>query len=201
MLLNLIIRRVTSDLYILINRRNFKFIGKSCRIYSPLKMGGIKNIKLGNNVIIEYKSWLAAIPIKMNDSCILEIGEGTSIGHFNHIYATKKIIIGKRVLTADKVYISDNLHVYEDINIPIIDQPIRQVGEVNIGDGTWIGENVCIIGAKIGKNCVIGANSVVTKDISDYSIAVGSPAKIIKKFNFETQNWEKLNTDGSSIII
>ena len=103
----------------------------------------------------------------------------------------KKIIIGKKVLTADKVYISDNLHSYEDVTIPIIDQKIKQINHVEIGDGTWIGENVCILGVKIGKNCVIGANSVVTKDIPDYSVVVGSPAVIIKKFNITANRWEK----------
>ena len=70
-------------------------------------------------------------------------------------------------------------------------QKIKQINHVEIGDGTWIGENVCILGVKIGKNCVIGANSVVTKDIPDYSVVVGSPAVIIKKFNITANRWEK----------
>ena len=67
----------------------------------------------------------------------------------------------------------------------------KQVENVIIGDGTWLGENVCVIGAKIGKNCVIGANSVVTKDIPDYCVAVGVPAKIIKRYCFENNKWIK----------
>lgn len=70
------------------------------------------------------------------------------------------------------------------MNKPIIDQPIKQIGEVIIGDGTWLVENVCIIGAKIDKNCVIGANSIVTKDIPDYSVVFGTPAKIFKDMIF-----------------
>jgi acetyltransferase-like isoleucine patch superfamily enzyme len=61
-----------------------------------------------------------------------------------------------------------------------------------IGEGSWLGENVCVIGASIGKHCVIGANSVVTKDIPDYSVAVGIPAKVIKKYNFNKCEWEKI---------
>ena len=67
-----------------------------------------------------------------------------------------------------------------------------QNGKVRIGSGSWIGENACILGVIIGKQCVIGANSVVTKDIPDYSVAVGIPAKVIKKYNFETQQWERV---------
>lgn len=63
---------------------------------------------------------------------------------------------------------------------------------VIISDGTWIGTNAVIVGnVKIGKNCVIGANSVVTKDIPDYCIAAGIPARIIKRYNIETHSWER----------
>lgn len=58
-----------------------------------------------------------------------------------------------------------------------------------IGEGSWIGENVCVIGASVGRHCVIGANAVVTKDIPDYSVAVGAPARVIKKYNFNRGAW------------
>jgi acetyltransferase-like isoleucine patch superfamily enzyme len=173
------------------NYSKFKYLNFNSYIDSPLKIEGKENIFINKNVIVKYKSWLAALPYS-NSGCILEIGSGSVIGNFNHIYATNSIVIGKNVLTADKVYISDNQHVYEDINIPIINQPIKQLRTVHIGDGSWLGENVCVIGASIGKNCVIGANSVVTKDISDYSVAVGSPARVIKKYNFKLAIWEKV---------
>lgn len=163
----------------------------SSRIVSPLHLHGMSNIKIGNKSIIQYKSWLAALPLTGEEKCTLEIGNGVVIGHFNHIYATKSIIIEDNVLTADKVYISDNLHGYEDIKIPIIKQSIIQNGEVIIGEGSWLGENVCVLGAKIGKHCVIGANSVVTHDIPNYSVAVGIPAKVIKQYNFFSNSWER----------
>lgn len=64
---------------------------------------------------------------------------------------------------------------------------------MRIGEGSWLGENVCVIGASVGKHCTIGANAVVTKDIPDYSVAVGIPAKVIKQYNFKTQRWERIN--------
>ena len=168
--------------------KKFKSFGENVKIIFPLGIDGFSNISVGNNVVVNYKTWLAAVPLT-SDSVSLQIGEGTIIGNFNHIYATKSINIGKKVLTADKVYISDNLHGYENINIPIMDQPIVQNGSVEIGDGTWIGENACILGVNIGKNCVIGSNSVVTHDIPDYCVAVGSPAKIIKRYCVESMKW------------
>lgn len=164
-------------------------------INAPLKIDGMKDIVIGNHVVIEYKTWLAAVPLT-GDSSVLEIQDGTKIGHFNHIFATHSIIIEKNVLTADKVYISDNQHGYKDINLPIIVQPIKQKGCVRIGEGSWLGENVCVIGASIGKHCVIGANSVVTHDIPDFSVAVGSPARVIKRYDMINRRWTYVNNYG-----
>lgn len=172
-----------------LNRFFFKdFKWKSC-IKKPLQIEGKKNISIGYGVFISRGAWLAAMSHTGNIPNLI-IDDRTYIGHFSHIYATKRVYIGKDVLIADKVYIADNSHEYRDISIPIKSQKIIQKNEVYIGDNSWIGENVCIIGAKIGKHCIIGSNSVVTHDIPDYSVAVGSPAKIIKRYDFEKKQWE-----------
>ena len=158
----------------------FKNLGWRARIVAPLKIFGAANISIGANVTVEYKTWLAAYPHTGASNCSLIIEDGTQIGNFNHIYATSKIHIGKKVLTADKVYISDNSHSYENVDMAINDQKIKQLQEVSIGDGAWLGENVCVIGANIGKGSVIGANSVVTKNIPDNVIAYGNPCKYVR---------------------
>jgi acetyltransferase-like isoleucine patch superfamily enzyme len=169
----------------------YKKLGWHSYIQKPLKVNGKKNISIGRKVLVQYKTWLAAMPLTGTPHPVLEIGDGSLIGNFNHIYATKKIVLGKQVLTADKVYISDNIHGFEDIHTPVKHQPVVQKNEVYIGDGSWLGENVCVIGAKIGRQCVIGANSVVTRDIPDYCVAAGSPARIIKRYNHDTKSWEQ----------
>lgn len=184
-------------LLLLLNNFIFNKFGKKSMIINPRKVEGYKNITIGNDVYIAYKTWLAAMPQTSFNDCELIIGDGCKIGNFNHIYATKSIRFGNNVLTADRVYISDNLHGYEDISIPILRQPVKQIGTVTIGESSWIGENVCVIGANIGRHCVIGANSVVTKDIPDYSVAVGSPAKIIKRYCFERNEWLKTDEKGN----
>jgi len=185
-----LIQRVRLLCYTLVARIAIKDISASARVNRLAGIFGGENIQVKPGVMIWDYTWIAALsPVKTDVKLI--IGEGTTIGRFNHIYATKRVEIGKNVLTADKVYISDSLHEYTNITIPIKKQPIKQLNDVYIGDGCWIGENVCIIGATIGKNCVIGANSVVLKDVPDYSVAVGIPAKIIKQYNFETDAWEK----------
>jgi len=180
-------------LYFLLKLKHFSIFSFIDR---PLKIDGCKNIAIGKNVVIQYKTWLAALPLTGEKECRLVIKDGSIIGHFNHIYATKSIVIEENVLTADKVYITDNLHDYSDPNVPIMKQRIIQKNQVIIGAGSWIGEHVSIIGASIGKNSVIGANSVVTKDIPDYCVAVGIPAKVIKRYNFDTKQWRKTNPQG-----
>ena len=193
-------KKIKSLIYYLfifpIYKLRFKSIGKKTRILSPLAIDGSSNISLGQDVVIGYKSWIAAKSISNSQQAFLNIKSGCRIGNFNHIYSTGEIIIEKNVLTADKVYISDNLHNYEDINIPIMHQPIKQLKKISIGEGTWLGENVCIIGCSIGKGCVVGSNSVVTKDIPDFCIVVGIPGKIIKRFDSIKNEWRKTNENG-----
>lgn len=179
----------------------FKSFGKKTRLLSPLAIEGYSNISIGKDVVIGYKNWLVAKPIGFSSQVKLSIADGCRIGNFNHIYASQEIVIEKNVLTADKVYITDNLHSYDNVNIPIRDQPIKQLKKVLIGEGSWLGENVCIIGASIGKGCVIGANCVVNKDIPDFCVVVGVPARIIKRFDFETNQWMKSDSKGNFKLI
>lgn len=183
------LKRVRYKTWYLRNKKRYKYLGRAAEVVSPLKVYYPERIVIGDNVRIGYKSWLAADALKKGGDCELIFGEGCRIGNFNHIYATEKIEFGKYVLTADRVYISDNLHEFEDVDVPIMNQGIRQLKNVSIGDGAWIGENACIIGADVGKNSVIGANSVVTRDIPDFSVAVGSPARVIKTYSFEKARW------------
>lgn len=165
-------------------------IGSGSIIISPKRIHG--NVIIGNNTCLNYKSWIEANALTGERDIILKIGNGCIIGNYNEIYATKCIILEDDVLTADRVYITDNLHGYSNIELPIKSQPIKQISTVVIGEGSWLGVGVCVIGAKIGKHCVIGANSVVTHDIPDYCVAVGSPAKVIKRYNNKTKVWERV---------
>lgn len=163
-------------------------LGQRSRIIKPLKMQRMENIFIGDYVTINMFAWLFTYSPK-GSSARLIIRDGCSIGHFNHITCVNYVEIGAKVLTADKVHISDNYHGYENPLIPIIDQPVGSKGPVVIGEGTWLGENVSVLSCRIGRNCVIGANSVVTRDIPDHCVAVGAPAKVIKSFDERSGSW------------
>jgi acetyltransferase-like isoleucine patch superfamily enzyme len=173
--------------------------GKKSVLIHPSAIDGPERIFIEDSVIINHGAWLAAVPHTGDKNCRLVIGRGTYIGRYSHIYAISEIIIGKKVLIADKVYISDNTHSYKNIEVPVIDQPVQLSKKVIIGEGAWLGENVCIIGASVGRNSVVAASAVVLKDIPDYCIAAGAPAIIIKKYNSETGEWQKTNPAGEFI--
>lgn len=185
-----LVRYVQRHLFRILFAGNFKFFGKNVSIISPDIIEGAQYITLKDYASINTKAWLLALK-QDNIEPQLIIQEGVTIGRFSHIVALRSVVIHKNVLIADKVYISDNLHVYEDITKPIVNQPIVFKNTVEIGENSWIGESVTILGASIGKHCVIGANSVVTHDIPDYCVAIGSPAKIVKRYNLQTKLWEK----------
>lgn len=181
-------RKIATLISSYIFRLSFKNFGEKSGIFKPDILQGVKYIEVGERVVIQPGLWALALK-NDNHNPILNIGDNVYIGRFLHIVSVRRVIIEKDVLIADKVYISDNLHEYKDIHIPVSQQPVIFKGDVVIKEGAWIGENVSIIGACIGRNSVVAANSVVTKDIPDYSVCAGVPAKVIKKYCFERNEW------------
>lgn len=165
-------------------------------IEKPLSLKGIKNITLGKGAFIKKNAFIHVLPFTGESQVEFIMGEHSHLNYGSHVIATKSIRIGKFCNIAPYVYIADNTHSYKNIDIPIKFSPIQQLRPVTIGDGTWIGTHVAIIGCSIGKHCVIGANSVVKHDIPDYSVASGNPACIIMRYNLEKKAWRKTDSKG-----
>ncbi|WP_278020425.1 hypothetical protein [Flavobacterium ginsengisoli] len=128
----------------------------------------------------------------------MKIGKNVQINDFVHITAVENVLIEDNVLIASKVYISDSSHgSYKgdenDSNPNLIPKDRLLVSKpITIKENVWLGEFVSVLpGVTIGKGTIVGANSVVSKSLPEYVIAVGIPAKPIKKFNFQSQKWEK----------
>lgn len=123
--------------------------------------------------MIEGQDCLTNPVVVIGDRCLIGRGSGI-VGHFS-------IVIEDDVWTGHHVYITDQNHGYERIDIPI-SQQTQEERPVRIGAGSWIGAGSVILpGAQIGRHVTIGANSVVTGSIEDYSVAVGSPARVVKR--------------------
>jgi acetyltransferase-like isoleucine patch superfamily enzyme len=148
---------------------------------------GFKYISIGNNCHIRKNCFLAAIDEYEGENFNPEIIIGDNFSmHFNcQISAINKIIIGNNVLIGSRVHISDHSHgniTKEDLNTIPIKRHLFSKGTVIIGNNVWIGSGVAIMpNVTIGNNCIIGANSVVTKSFEANSVIAGCPAKLIKK--------------------
>lgn len=176
----------------------FGAFGRGVRVVWPLRIVGSRHVRLGAGVTLQYGAYVAAVSIE-GSVPLLEIGAGTQIGNFAHIICTQRIEIGAAVLVADRVYIADNQHEYRDVTRAVLAQPVRQLPAVVIGAGSWIGENACIVGCRVGRNCVIGANSVVTRDVPDFCVAVGAPAVPVKRYCQERGSWRNTDPMGNFI--
>lgn len=128
------------------------------------------------------------------------IGDRCNIEQNFHLACAAEIVIGNNVSITENVGIFDIWHPYEDISMPIKDQALR-TAPVKIGEGSFIGMGAVIQpGVNIGRNCLIAANSVVTKDIPDYSIAAGAPARIIKRYDGVAKEWQSSTRSGNANI-
>ncbi|MDX7821960.1 acyltransferase [Aeromonas caviae] len=185
------IRRLRILIWFLFVKWSFKKISFGSYIYKPTSLSGLRFVSIGRKTGISVGAWIMA-DNSLSKNVAVNIGDNNYIGRYLHLICFNRVVIGNNVLIADKVYISDNVHNYQNVSKPIKEQGISIRGAVEIGDGAWVGENVSIIGARIGKGAVISANAVVLSDIPDFCVAGGIPAKIIKKYNFETASWERI---------
>ncbi|MCF8342839.1 MAG: acyltransferase [Chitinophagaceae bacterium] len=171
-------------------------IGKQSIIDVEFKIENGEKIFIGNNTYIGKQSWLASYKAGTDfaNEIIIKIGDNVTIGNYSCITAIECLEIMNGCLISEYFYISDHTHGYDPaMSLVPVEQPLYSKGKVVVGENCFIGYRVSILpGVTIGRNCVIGAHSVVTKNIPDFCIAIGIPARVIKKYNWETHKWEKV---------
>jgi acetyltransferase-like isoleucine patch superfamily enzyme len=159
----------------------FAEFGAGTVLQPPVRVAGEAAIAIGRDVWVGAGSWLQSL--SEGPGIALVIGDGTSISGNVVISAARSVRLGKKVLLARGVYISDHIHNYGDTETAVLDQGIGRLEPVEIGDGAWLGENVVVCpGVTIGRGAVVGANAVVTADVPAHSLAVGAPARVVKTF-------------------
>jgi wbxF len=170
---------------------------KARLIRFPFDIRGKKYIRYGKNFTTGTGCRLEAYKFDKKKPK-LEIGNNVQINDYVHLSCAESLIIGDNVLIASKVYITDLNHGSysgEEQSSPQEIAKERKIytKPVKIGNNVWIGENVSVLsGVEIGENAILGANSVVTKDIPKNCIVAGNPAKVIKIFDKNTRKWEKI---------
>lgn len=171
------------------------FFKKAKIVRLPIDIRYRKGIKFGEHLSTGRNCRIESVLGKENS---IVIGDNVQMNDSVHITGMDEVIIKDNVLIASRVYISDCSHgEYKEGEVSMPDEIVSErslnSNPVLIEENVWLGEGVAVLpGVRIGKNSIIGANSVVTKSIPENSIAVGAPAIIIKKYNERTERWEKV---------
>ncbi|MDA6068805.1 acyltransferase [Flavobacterium sp. AC] len=163
------------------------YIGK------PIIIKGCKNIFIGKHVRIFPQIRLETHGV--NGS--ITINDDVSVGQNVHITSGSNLIIGKSTTILANVFITNIDHDYQEIGVHILKQKYL-INETLVGENCFIGIGACIqAGTILGKQCIVGANSVVKGIYPDYCVIAGVPAKILKRYNFNSKVWERTYPDGT----
>jgi acetyltransferase-like isoleucine patch superfamily enzyme len=177
---------------ILYYRRVFGRVGRGTLVYSPMLLSNPRFVFIGERTLIRQGARIEAIVLDERNPPRIVIGSNVNIEQNCHLVCSSKIEIGNNVTITGQCAIVDTAHPFEDVIDP------GKVGErintrptpVSIGDGSFLGfGSVILPGVSIGKKCVIGANSTVTRDVPDFCVAAGNPARVIKSFDWTTKTW------------
>jgi acetyltransferase-like isoleucine patch superfamily enzyme len=137
-------------------------------------------LEVGEHTLLEPHVWITIAP-----DARVRIGSGTFLNIGVMVASVELIEIGDHGMFANGCFISDGGHRFDDPDKPVPWQGFTSKGPTRIGDNVWCGANVVITsGVTVGERCVIGANSVVTRDVPPFSIAAGVPAKVLSKIEF-----------------
>lgn len=156
----------------------------------PLFISRCKNIEIGKRCRI-YPNMRVDLIGKQSR---LIISDNVSIGQNFHVVSyNKPLRINSGTVISANVFISNCEHEYRDIDKSVLEQDLI-AKDIIIGEGCFIGYGAVIqAGAVLGKHCIVGSNSVVKGQFPDYCVIVGAPARIVKKYNILTRQWENIN--------
>ena len=175
------------------NQYFFGSYGKDVYIESGVVINRPRFVHVGDHVRIKRNTSINLHPKdKKSKEILLFIGNGVIISESCFISACNRIIIEENVGISPNVMIIDSSRKPGPIDRPSKEQDL-EIGFVHIGADSWIAYNACIMpNVTIGRHCIIGALSVVNNDIPPYSVAVGSPAEVVKRYDFDRKEWIKI---------
>lgn len=173
-------------------RRRFAEFGLGSRIGTSFRVHHAERIAIGADVAIWNNVRIEAVGGE-DDEVVLRIGPGCVISSYSRIAAAWSVNLGTGVGLGQGVLITDHNHDFRDLTEPWLNRPALLAKPVEIADGAFVGDGCVILpGVTIGHHSVIGANSVVTKDVPPYHIAAGVPARLLSRFDPLTKTWHKL---------
>jgi acetyltransferase-like isoleucine patch superfamily enzyme len=192
--------RVATRLYTLWLQRTYPFasFGKNVSLHHSCDLKKLESphMSLGDNVYVAPDVWLNIAP-GSDKSAKIVLGNGCKIGRRSTISCRNQIVLEEDVLLAPSVLIMDHAHEFSDIEQPIHAQGVTGGGRVFIGKNCWLGQGAVIVCNQgelvLGRNSVVGANTVVTRSFPAFSVVAGNPGKLIRSYDPEAGRWIRTN--------
>ncbi|MGX4640653.1 acyltransferase [Massilia sp. SYSU DXS3249] len=176
----------------LLYRPRFRKMGTGSVILLPRWLYNKKNVQVGANCMIGRFAVINAVTDyagKRYEPAIV-IGDDVYIGGHAQLHCMNSLTLEQGCVLSEHVYISDIAHGFDPDKGLILDQELESKGPVHVGEHTFIGFGVSVMpGVTLGKRCIVGTRSVVTRSFPDYSMIAGSPAKLVKRYCLETKSW------------
>jgi acetyltransferase-like isoleucine patch superfamily enzyme len=169
----------------------FKRCPNTVAIVHPVRISSPEFIELGDRVLIHEHVWLDVRQRPGHPEPRLVLGDTVMLNRFVKIVCFGSVTLGRRVIIADRGYISDVEYEPGHANIDPALRPWTEPKPVVVEDGVFLGVGTVVKpGVTIGAHSYVGAGSVVTSDIPPRCVAVGSPARVIRQHNPDTDTWE-----------
>jgi acetyltransferase-like isoleucine patch superfamily enzyme len=163
--------------------------GSDVYLHPSVQMLGAQNVAIGNNSCISEQTWLN-VNHRNQGEIAIKIGDNCFIGRRNFFSSGKEIEIGHYVLTTIDCKFVCSSHITDNPLVPYITSGTTSDETIRVGANCFFGTNSMVLGnVSVGHGSVIGANSLVTRDIPPFSMVIGNPAKVLRRYSFTKKEW------------
>jgi acetyltransferase-like isoleucine patch superfamily enzyme len=156
-----------------------------------------RSISLGDDIHLARHVWLNVVGDSDGAEPRILLGDRCKIGRRSTISSRNRIVLQEDVLLGPSVLIMDHNHEFANTEVPIHEQGVTEGGQIIVERGCWLGHGAVIVCSRgqliLGRNSVVGANAVVTKSFPPFSVMTGNPARIVKTYDQQSDNWIKPN--------
>lgn len=164
--------------------------GRNTWVVPPARVTMPERVFLGDDVRILEHTFISVVDAVPGITPTFRMGDRSLISRFVHVACVGEVTIGDDVMVADRVFIGDTYHGYEDPTRPVNEQPMAAPKPVTICDGAFIGiGSVILMGVTVGEHAFVAANAVVLDDVAPFTLVVGNPARPVRRWDASAEAW------------